>query len=383
MKKIMFGLISAYIILSPFYFFSSGYPQIADIFIISAFFVFLLNFKIRIDRIFTTFLILLLLIITINSIWSIVYSSLSFNLSSFYYVYNFIILIVFINLYYYYGESFLKVLYKSIYISLVLQFIISPLLIDSSVSRQTLMFNNPNQLGYYTLLSLSAITLLFYKLKFKIIHYVLLIFVSLYLVFLSNSTAAIISIIFLIISQLIILFITKLNARQKILSLVAVATAFLLLILTLDGVPSYIDNAMQRLLNKDLSVSSSLEYRGYDRLIENPYFLLIGVGEGLVERFGSYELHSTFLSFLFNYGIITFSLLIILILFLIRRFTLIPIIVLLSIYLYGLTHNGIRQPLFWLAHVLVFIGNKDGIYALKKSVARSMKIERGEIKNNN
>src|SRR5699024_7859135 len=108
MKNIILFLISIYCILSPFYLFDSGYPQLADLFLILAFILFIFNYNLKKDRILLLIAIISFLIVIINLTWGLIYQDISFNLSSLYYLFNFMPVIILLNLYYYFGDNILK-----------------------------------------------------------------------------------------------------------------------------------------------------------------------------------------------------------------------------------------------------------------------------------
>lgn len=361
MKKIIYILIIASCIIHPFYLIDSGYPQISDIFMGIAFLLFIFNYRIRRDKILLMVVILILLIALINSTWGIIYSSPAFSLSIFYYLFNFMILIMGLNLYIHHGDEFLHLLYRALFASLFLQVFISPLLINTSLSRQSLMFNNPNQLGYYSLLTLCILTLLFYMLNKNIWQYYTVIIFTLYLALLSNSSSTILS-IGIVLGVQIFIIVFRLDIKSKITFFITSLSLVILVVFFWTDITSFelIDNMLNRFSNKESKVGSFFYERRYDRVLDNLHLTILGAGEGLmVQRFGRGEIHSTLMAFFFNYGILSLFFLILLFLFLIRKPTLISLAVLLSIHFYGLSHNGIRQPIFWLLHVIVYIGNTN------------------------
>lgn len=369
MKKVIYIFIALSCIIYPFYLIDSGYPQISDMFLGLAFLLFIFNYRFRRDKILLTVLILILLISIINLLWGFIYSSPVFLLSIFYYFFNFMILIMGLNLYFYHGKELLHLLYKAVFFSIFLQVITSPLLINTGLTRQSLMFNNPNQLGYYSLLSLCILTLLFYMLKKNVWQYYIIVVCTLYLALLSNSSSAILSIGFVLGIQLILIYIYRLNIKQKILFIVATLCIVFFTFNFWSDITNYelIDNMLNRFAKKESTADNILYERRYDRVLDNLHLTIFGAGEGLsVQRFGKGEIHSTLVAFFFSYGVLSSALLILLFLFLIRKPTLISLIVLFSVHFYGFTHNGIRQPIFWLLHVIVYIGNTDGSLSINK-----------------
>lgn len=363
--------IAVSLVFYPIYIFDSGYPQISDILMFGSFIMFVFKYEIRNDLILKTVLALLFLIFFINFFWGFIYSSTEFIISSFYYLLNFSFLIMIINIYFTDGKILLEVIYKSIVISIVIQILLSPFLINKGLTRQTLLFNNPNQLGYYSLLCLVIVILLYFILNKRFSHFLLITLASIYLAFLSNSTSTIISMLFIVFVTIVYIYFAKLKLKGKLI------TMFCFFIVIISLLSNYgfikdsalIENFLNRINQKEEKNISVMEERHYNRVLDYFELTFFGAGEGLTkERFDSpVEIHSTVLSFYFNYGIIATLLLLLLFLILLNKISFIPIIILIGLHFYGLTHNGIRQPLFWLAHALIYIGNYQGIFNLRNT----------------
>ena len=146
------------------------------------------------------------------------------------------------------------------------------------------------------------------------------------------------------------------STRSRLIALLAVAIAALLLALT-PAVSSrlaesdLVAKAEQR-LHRQQSLTE-LEYRGYDRIVRYVGHIVVGAGEGETERFfapgaqHTIEIHSTFGTLLFSYGLLGISLFM---LFLWRTTRIIRFdryIYLIGPIAYGFTHNGLRFSFFW------------------------------------
>ena len=106
--------------------------------------------------------------------------------------------------------------------------------------------------------------------------------------------------------------------------------------------------------------------RGYDRIREMGIHFLWGMGEGAYGRFQTMsgrEVHSTFASLLVSYGL--FGLLGYLVLFfkgfVNKRSLLRNLSIMSGIFLYQLSHNGIRNTLLWLVIVLLLLEKQDAV----------------------
>jgi hypothetical protein len=98
-----------------------------------------------------------------------------------------------------------------------------------------------------------------------------------------------------------------------------------------------------------------VEERGYDRILADPQYVLLGAGEGEFKRFGGHlaeiggELHSTLGTLLFGYGLPGLLLFLAFYFAVARRVrTWQELVVVLSPLAYGLTHNGLRASVTWI-----------------------------------
>jgi hypothetical protein len=95
----------------------------------------------------------------------------------------------------------------------------------------------------------------------------------------------------------------------------------------------------------------SLAARGYDRIVNHPEYLFFGAGEGAYERFKSElypwgEIHSTFGTLLFCYGILGTGLFVCGLFFACRR-DLRAALYFLPAFVHGTAHHGGRFAFFW------------------------------------
>ena len=217
-------------------------------------------------------------------------------------------------------------------------------------------FNNPNQLGYFCIIVMTAIII--YKKRLPMLIRIVCIIVCTYMSILSLSKAALVAmavIFFLYFNE----YESRFELKKIVVSLFGIGLAFLAVYILLfsDILPPsqfrYVYTMRDRMTNMMLEEDSSLGAgRGYSRIFEIGGFLLCGVGEGLYDRFASlsgFEIHSTYASILVSYGIIGAVMYISLFkkaLFS-RKYGLRYVIIFAGIALYSITHNGIRSTLLW------------------------------------
>ncbi|MTI71805.1 MAG: hypothetical protein FH751_16270 [Firmicutes bacterium] len=352
-------LIFLFFLLKPFYLFKSGMPQMADILMI---FIFLITFfkKIKITdkekNLIVWNLLFVVYIFIVNGVWALILKGeLELIKQSVYYLYNFLVLITIIALYENKGNKFLKVIFNSIFVSSLLQFIIL-LFKDSTEMRRYLYFNNPNQLGYFSLLSIAICLVINYKLDKKINVYPL-IGINLILIVASLSRGAFIGAILMVITY-IILSINKRNFL-KIYFLVIIIFVILISIVYLElEIDTFKHYRYFKFRVFNLDYDDNLSYRGYDRFINHSNYLILGAGEGVYKRFNSKllgEVHSVLVNILFSYGIIGFIMFLNIIYISIYKVKFKRFHPLIYVFIYNMVHNGIRHSMFWILLALLSI----------------------------
>jgi hypothetical protein len=221
-------------------------------------------------------------------------------------------------------------------------------------SRAIGTFNNPNQLGYFSVLLLSFV-LLFKSAKIHLnklyqIAYQVLPFFAVLLSIWSLSKAAIITVC------LGVAYLAKKNL------LIALSIIMLVGLFALNIVPIEHLNSL-RFVNRLMSIGDqsddSLEGRGYISFEELGLLrTFFGAGEGFHSIRYGIEVHSTMYSLLVSYGMIGLGLFMLFYFGLFRRALTNKIDLAVSMALpmiYGLTHNGIRSTLFWLLLAMIYL----------------------------
>lgn len=366
--KLIFLLISAYFILKPFYFWQSGLPQISDFIIVTLIITFLLKteFTFKYFDGFERFIIIGLLfvghILIVNSIWmTLLDYSLGFLLKSVYYIYNYLIVLLFIALYTEYETKLLEIIYQSVLISVFIQIGMYLTLGGFSGGRMTAGFNNPNQLGYYALLTLSILLFSSQKLDINVKWFVLGAFSTVILSLSSLSKAAIISHITMIIFYLFSKTKnTKLKRNIIILILIFILTfTYIYYFTEIISNNNLINAVSMRISSIGQDSDDSLEGRGYNRITDHPEYWILGAGEGGYYRFRSLvdsfhgEFHSTLGNIQVSYGIIGLSLFLVFMGIALYKDDFQSWYIIAFIMAYGLTHNGIRNSFFWILLAMI------------------------------
>lgn len=352
-----------------FYLFHSGSLQIGDICMILGAITLLANFRLRLFKTDLPLYLFLLCVIVINCLYSLMRAHTAFLLYTSYYIFNaFVILglrpvIKDIN--------FLKKMAGVLKIGLVCQTLILITGMGTMYSSGRYMgtFNDPNQFAFFVFSSYLLLILLAEILNnFKFFWCWTIL--ALLLIIQSSSTGMLMG-VFLCIALRMISQVVRRKRRFKLFPILAIIGGFMLvsniflfgitLPHKLEGI-SIIDRAEQKInkfsgQGKELSgVEAFLTDRQLHKVVAFPYYMVFGSGEGEFSRFiksGDHgEIHSTFPSMLFYYGIIPFLVLLAWIFSQLRGIRIEIWAVYIAVFLESFTLLNQRQPFFWLMLLL-------------------------------
>lgn len=362
--KIILFLYALYFIMNPFYFWQSGLPQIADFIFILLIILYILTnrFSLPFNNSNKSFIlvgfVLIFYIFFINFIWILLLQTTDrFLLSSFFYLYNFTAVIIILSLYKTYKKIIIKTTYYAILISVIIQTILYFTGGGFTGGRMTVSFNNPNQLGYFALISASILIFTSNKIKVDTKWFFVGIICLFVLVFASLSKAAILSFIGLIFFFLLARTENKKLKRNMIYSVILMVLAVGVIYNTTPIIQeNHLINSVQNRIKAIGSDSDdSPQGRGYDRISEYPQFWIFGAGEGQYSRFKNQriEFHSTLGNIQVSYGIFGSLLFLSLLFIALKKDNYKSWYILLFIMMYGLTHNGIRNSMLWILLALM------------------------------
>jgi len=259
-----------------------------------------------------------------------------------YYVYNFLVVLVALVLYQRYRDVFIKVTLNVISISVALLLVSSIFLGEGIRERAVLFFNNPNQLGSYALAAACVIKICQRRSGFSTARTSMLLVACLYLAFLSASRAAV--------GSILILLSTLVFSSPRVLVLVSLLALGLV---SLAGpLARAIDETEIRIELRSEGHEDLISGRAYDRLWRFPEYLVLGAGEGNTMRFvddqkHAMEIHSSFATIAFSYGIVGSLLFAAFLWSVLRRSSLRDMLAVVAIFAYGMTHQGLRSTMLW------------------------------------
>lgn len=349
------------ICLSPIYVLPSGNPQPTDmvwaLFVVS---MLLLSpgplfQQMRTDK-FT--LVLLLLggwIAVVSILNAIYYSDGSIFFPVYFYVYNVSVAIAFLTFLKLHGDRYKKALIGAfmIAVGVILVYWMPDVLLGSR--RATGPFNNPNQLAYFALLVAGILILMTHtERRVSIGITITLGILSLYLMT-AASLSALAAFTLMVLGFLLTLKGSFSLLVFRVLLIVLLLVPFLYIFLSTgfgDEIQRMFLGRFDVLGRKVENVASS---RGYVHILEYPEQIFLGAGERGRDRFYfSQEIHSSFGTMLFSYGVVGVGLYLAVLWFSAIRGRAYHFLILLSPVLYSLTHQGLRFTLFWVFLVVVY-----------------------------
>ncbi|MCS4161428.1 hypothetical protein GGP94_001845 [Salinibacter ruber] len=349
-----------YLALSPLYVLPSGVPQPADILMAGAIFMSIVRKDIgsgayKYSNVEKRLSIYLFLFVgytwVITLLWAIYESNPNLVRFPLYYTYDALVFLTFIVVYKESGKKFLKIIFYVISIASIC--ILSYHLIinrSGAVIRPSITFNNPNQLGYYSLLVSTILLLIWNTKNVSTIVMVAAQAANFLLASISLSVSAIIGLIFLY-----LIYVFSVNIKNAM-----IVISSLLVLMAIYGGGSGVGNrVINRLESGYYNLSQELSIRGYDRLFILDEYIIFGAAEGSasgrsfanqVEKnsIHSKEVHSSFGVLIICYGVVGFMIFMLFLRELLSVYGVKGSVLLVPILMYGTAHQGLRFTHLWI-----------------------------------
>jgi len=303
----------------------------------------------------------------VNYAWSLVLGKLGlkdFGLHPFFYAFNAAVFVSAIVIAKPNPERFLRMTVDIVYLTIVFSLIAA--FVSPGQYRTQGLFNSPNQLGYYALLSACLFAMAQQPLRISRLRASVGVAMCAYLAFVAASRASLAGILVL----LLVLFFSD----PKLIIAGTIAAAGLV---SIGGpIAERVEFNQKRALEDRDPHESFAEERGYDRLWRFPRYLVLGAGEGDYARFAlsgrhARELHSSFGSLLFSYGIVGVALFLAFAARVIRGAGRRQFLLLVPALVYTVAHQGLRFTMFWVVLaafvVLKRLPEKSGASSLARS----------------
>ncbi|KYG77063.1 hypothetical protein EV198_1277 [Roseivirga ehrenbergii] len=351
-----------YLIAFPFYFLPAGSAQPSDIVIVVVIGLYVLGQHFKISEVnqpvFKGFLkfCIYLSIVNLGVHFALLGESnngLAWYVYSAFYFYNLMVMGFALSLYRQYGKQFIYTTAYACVFAGILQIVLSyALQTNSEGIRGAMFFTNPNQLGYYSLSALAIVLVLETMIKLPRLIVYLSFFVFSYLALVSVSKAALGSMIILFGAYLIA---NKIFSVRNIFAIIVVGGLGFLGVTQSEFGKRFQENLDARNVNEENRPDeiTEWEYRGYDRITNHPEYLVFGAGEGGYNRFDTFitnhEIHSSFGTIIFCYGIPGTLLFLLFVYSLLKKLPWFYLVYSLPLFAYGVTHMGLRFTIFWVA----------------------------------
>lgn len=353
-------LIFLFFALKPLYLWDSGLPQFSDFFIIPLVALLLLDKKSKVssafnNQNFTAFIAFVIWIILVNMVAAFILSELSILRHSIIYFYDLICALTIIYFITNYQRATTRIIFYGVFYAVLIQFIV---IVSSSAftSRSLGLFNNPNQLAYFSILSAASLIILNNSLKFSGIVAGIGIMLSTISGILSMSRSGLLGIMVLLLGMYVWPSGTKKsNKNIRFMIMCSSLITFIIIFFSTSLKSTEWFQVLLARITKDSSAEIGSD-RGYERLFKFPEYWFTGLGEGAYWRFDSnMELHSTLGNILLSYGLIG----LIIFFYAIHKILIVNsymyFYIIVAVFMYGLAHNGLRNTLLWIIFVLIAI----------------------------
>lgn len=355
--RFLLALLLAYLLSSVFYVFKSGLPQPANVIILMAvlvcgFHVLVQEGRLRIDTMALCGAGFAAYTVIINLLHYAFLPDAQFLLSSIYYIYNIGAFFLLMFLTHRKPAALARVLYWGLVGMVVIQLLAVFAFAPGAVVRSVGTFNNPNQLAYWSLLSLGILVALRYPGRLRYGDFAM-IAALITITLASISKAGMVAFFFVL---LCLLCSRMVGAAVKMAAIFLAACLLIYTVFDFARVSEFLlsvdgfSAAYERLSEPAGSGDDNFDARGYLRMIEHPEYLLLGAGEGGHGRFyfDAREMHSGLGTIIFCYGLpgaLLFGS------FMLMLFIRLPALfwgLLASVMFFGLAHQNIRFAYFWI-----------------------------------
>lgn len=356
-----------YLAISPLYIFPSGYPQPADIGLSLGALFFLAATKGRLDgniirpisvyfAFFVYGLVVSIFVVMSQSDWEPIFKQIYFFYTGITFTYTIIL-----------ANRDPRNFFRSSFFGFLIALFVVGLAVASGIGeriRSTGTYNNPNQLGYFSLIAFVSLALIsVYEKELRRSSFLLgllFLLVGSFGVSLSTLVSGVAGIGFYS------LYLLKNSSYSKVLFTVALLLLGASAYLTFSGQDKISDQLYSsqfgqswesRLGKIDEKINELGVKRGYVRIMDNKEYWFFGAGRGSTDRFNStLEIHSSIGSIFFSYGIIGLTLFLYLIFWFVKKSGLQVFMITAPIWIYSITHYGLNQPSFWAIFALLLAG---------------------------
>jgi hypothetical protein len=359
---------AVFLVLNPIYVVDSGLPQPADWLLAVGIGVIALSGGLRVPRAVTFPVVMLWAFVMYGFIVS---SAVAVNVGDLepvtkqvFFIYNAVVFTFVLPLAWREPLQFATATFYGLSVSLAVVMLALLGGYDFERVRQTGLFNNPNQLAYYTVLAFTYLAILSVSLPRMRIVAVVFAIVSLVIGLFGVSFGGVASAVVGVTVYALYLAsarrVRSLRTRILLLAIVGLpVVGFAAATLPSDRNLGRIANALSgswetRLTRVDRKVDELSTQRGYDRIADHPEYWVFGAARGAPQRFGSsLEIHSSLGSVFFSFGLVGTAMFLVFVgwfaasagggLFFLTT----------PIWVYSVGHYGLNQTTFWALFALM------------------------------
>jgi len=357
-NKISFSISSVcfllYFLLKPFYLFDSGSLQPGDFFLLISFAFLVYENKKGLrndDYVYGVFLICVMII---NFIYFSITHGTEFLKSCLYYIFNYIVILCFRH--FMYDRKWLNALGIVCKINLLMQLVIFILHLGNyweGTYRYMGTYTDPNQLGFAVISTLAILFLLKDKWKYLYVGVAAIIILQ------TSSSGMLIALLILVALDGALMLKKAMDnggIPYAIVFLVILGIGGIILLIMLDIIHIDWDHyrLSQKLGGNKSILQSFIDDRALNIAQDHPEYFLFGYGEGFTfVRYGHWEeMHSTWISLCYCYGIVPFCILLAWIYQNVKNIKLEVVPVYCAIFLEAFTLVNHRQASFWMIILL-------------------------------
>jgi hypothetical protein len=338
-----------FLLTSPLYVVPSGLPQPGDWLVILMVPVTLLGWSGSLDReragMVRALMWFTVWIFVVNYAWALILgrwrTPKDFVIHPFFYLFNSFVFLCALVLARKNRERFLAITVDVVFLTIIVQ--VAASFFFSITLRGSVFFNSPNQLGYYSLLSACLFAMAQRPLGMSRLKGAVGITLCAYLAALSASRSSV--------AGILVLLVVLLFSNPR--TIIAACIAAVALVSIGGPVANAIESSQQRVMENRNPTTTFAQERGYERIWRRPEYLVTGAGEGAYERFVFHkhdtarEVHSSFGSVLFGYGLIGLGLFAVFGVRVVRKAPWRVTAMLVPALIYTIAHQGLRFTMFW------------------------------------
>lgn len=364
-NRVAVAIVAVYMFAKMFYIAKGGTAQPADIMMCAlAFFIVPPRTMMELLKSEAALAALVIWVALVNLAWFMITNEPNFLPSILYFVFNLIIVLTFFGVRRRDPVLFDRVVCVAIMVAIGVEtaIVLAERLGVGGAFRNLGTFKNPNQLAYWGVLMLSIFLMLRRNRLSRIDMLVVL--AAVFCEFASASRAGLAALVALLVMWL---YFALGTGTKRVVVCLGVVAAGTLLSLSPAMDKALVRGAESSAVGTRLTENeevSQFDERQYSRIIDFYQYTIFGAGEGFVARFRAdneyqLEIHSSFGTMLFSYGIPGLTLFCLMLFSVYRHLPVALGLYLVPSLLYGVTHQGLRFTLFWaLIGIALAIGDE-------------------------